>query len=80
MRYSVTALAKRLRIVHLQILSEIHQQGSLLGASRVLHMSQPAISKVVRDLEEYFEQHHKAQHPQTSLYYSSHMPKPYKAI
>lgn len=56
MRYSITALAKRLRIVHLQILSEVHQQGSLLGASRVLHMSQPAISKVIRDLEEYFEQ------------------------
>lgn len=56
MRYSVTALAKRLRIVHLQILTEINRHGSLLGASRVLHMSQPAISKVVRDLEEYFEQ------------------------
>lgn len=56
MRYSITTLAKRLRIVHLQILSEINTQGSLLGASRVLHMSQPAISKVVRDLEDYFDQ------------------------
>lgn len=56
MRFTVTALAKRLRIVHLQILNEIYQQGSLLGASRVLHMSQPAISKVIRDLEDYFEQ------------------------
>ncbi|SUA68501.1 LysR substrate-binding domain-containing protein [Oligella urethralis] len=56
MRYSVTALAKRLRIIHLQILTEVYQQGSLLGASRVLHMSQPAISKVIRDLEDYFEQ------------------------
>ncbi len=56
MQFSFASLSKRIRLFHLQILSEVYKQGSILAASRSLHISQPAISKVIHDLEEYFEQ------------------------
>ncbi|WP_185633840.1 LysR family transcriptional regulator [Burkholderia sp. Bp9012] len=42
---------EHLRVQHLRLLDLIEQRGSLSAAARELHLSQPAVSKMLQDLE-----------------------------
>ncbi|MGG4606048.1 LysR family transcriptional regulator [Paenalcaligenes sp. Me131] len=52
MQFSVATLLRRLRLSQLYIFDETLSRGSILAASRVLHMSQPAVTKAIQDMEE----------------------------
>ena len=56
MEYSKLSLARRLKLQQLSIFERVLACGSLLAASRELHLSQPAISKSIQELEEHFGQ------------------------
>jgi len=56
MQFSKLSLARRLRLQQLAIFDKVVATGSLLAASRDLHMTQPALSKAVQELEEHLGQ------------------------
>ncbi|AOY94905.1 hypothetical protein BKK79_23900 [Cupriavidus sp. USMAA2-4] len=56
MSFSKLSLARRLRLQQLAIFDTVVATGSLLAASRELHMTQPALTKAVQELEEHMEQ------------------------
>lgn len=56
MNFSKQSLARRLKLQQLAIFERVLACGSLLAASRELHMTQPAISKAIQELEDHFEQ------------------------
>ncbi len=47
-------LVRRLRLRHLELLVALPEAGTMRGASARLHLSQPAISKMLQELEEGF--------------------------
>jgi DNA-binding transcriptional LysR family regulator len=56
MDFSKQSLARRLKLQQLAIFERVLVCGSLLAASRELHMTQPAISKSIQELEDHFGQ------------------------
>lgn len=56
MEFSKLSLARRLKLQQLAIFERVLACGSLLAASRELHMTQPAVSKSIQELEEHFGQ------------------------
>jgi len=56
MDFSKQSLARRLKLQQLMIFERVLACGSLLAASRELHMTQPAISKAIQELEDHFGQ------------------------
>ena len=48
---TAASLARRLRVAQLAVFEQVVESGSILAASRVLAMTQPAVSKSVRELE-----------------------------
>jgi len=56
MQFSKHSLARRLKLQQLAIFERVLACGSLLGAARELHMTQPAVSKSIQELEEHFGQ------------------------
>lgn len=56
MNFSKQTLARRLKLQQLAIFERVLACGSLLAASRELHMTQPAISKAIQELESHFGQ------------------------
>lgn len=56
MEHSKLSLARRLKLQQLAIFEQVINTGSILGASRELHMTQPAVSKSIHELEGHFEQ------------------------
>lgn len=51
---TLASLENRLRLKHLALLRSLHGEGSLHKASARLHMSQPAASKLLREMEGLF--------------------------
>ncbi|HMN22688.1 MAG TPA: LysR substrate-binding domain-containing protein [Ottowia sp.] len=49
--HSAASLARRLRVMQLAIFEAVAEAGSILAASRALAMTQPAVSKSLRELE-----------------------------
>lgn len=56
MKFSKQSLARRLKLQQLAIFDRVLACGSLLAAARELHMTQPAVSKSIQELEEHFGQ------------------------
>ena len=56
MEHSKLSLARRLKLQQLAIFEQVVNTGSILAASRKLHMTQPAVSKSIRELEGHFDQ------------------------
>ena len=56
MEHSKLSLARRLKLQQLAIFEKVVETGSILAASRALHMTQPAVSKSVHELEAQFGQ------------------------
>lgn len=56
MEHSKLSLARRLKLQQLAIFEKVVETGSILAASRELHMTQPAVSKSIHELESQFEQ------------------------
>lgn len=54
MEHSKLSLARRLKLQQLAIFEKVVEAGSILAASRELHMTQPAVSKSVHELESQF--------------------------
>ena len=52
--WASSRLAARLRFRHLQILVALHEAGSLSAAAQRLHLTQPALSKAVGEIESAF--------------------------
>lgn len=52
MTYTAGSLLRRLRLFHLHVFAEVLSNGSILAASKALHLSQPAVTKAIQDLEE----------------------------
>ncbi|MEO6031888.1 MAG: LysR substrate-binding domain-containing protein [Burkholderiaceae bacterium] len=51
-KHSRGSLARRLRVQQLVVFEQVVHSGSILGASRELAMTQPAVSKSIRELEQ----------------------------
>lgn len=47
-------LLSRLRFKHLQLLLALHQGGSLRAAASLMHLTQPALSKALGEIEAAF--------------------------
>ena len=62
---------RRIKIRHLQAFVEISRQKSLKRAAEVLHLTQPAISKTLKELEEVVEHPSDASRP----WWRSHEPR-----
>lgn len=56
MEHSKQSLARRLKLQQLAIFEQVVSTGSILAASRELHMTQPAVSKSIHELEGHFDQ------------------------
>lgn len=56
MEHSKLSLARRLKLQQLAIFEKVVETGSILAAARELHMTQPAVSKSVHELEGHFGQ------------------------
>ncbi|MGD9943804.1 MAG: LysR substrate-binding domain-containing protein [Burkholderiaceae bacterium] len=54
MSFSKQSLARRLKLQQMAIFDKVLSSGSLLAASRELHMTQPALTKAIQELEEHF--------------------------
>lgn len=54
MQFSKQSLARRLKLQQLAIFERVLSCGSLLAAARELHMTQPAVSKSIQELEDHF--------------------------
>src|SRR5688500_10622047 len=48
----ITQVQRRIRLRDLETLATVVQAGSMRKAAQLLHLSQPAISRSIRDLEE----------------------------
>lgn len=53
---SISSLARRLRLQSMYVFFEVTKRKSILAASKELHMSQPAVTKAIQDLEKHLEQ------------------------
>lgn len=56
MNHDKTSLGRRLKLQQLLIFEKVVEMGSILAASGELHMSQPAVSKSIQELESQFEE------------------------
>jgi DNA-binding transcriptional LysR family regulator len=56
MEHSSGSLVRRLKLQQLAIFEKVAETGSMLAASRELHMTQPAVSKSIRELEQHFNE------------------------
>lgn len=56
MEHTKLSLSKRLKLQQLAIFEKVIVTGSILAASRELHMTQPAVSKSIHELEGHFNQ------------------------
>lgn len=54
MEHSRLSLARRLKLQQIAIFEKVVECGSILAASRELHMTQPAVSKSIQELEAQF--------------------------
>ena len=54
MQDELDSLVSRLRFRHLRLLVELHRCGTLSKAAATLHLSQPALSKTLKEVEEAF--------------------------
>lgn len=55
MKSSVVSVARKLKFYQLVVLDQAAQSGSLLRAAQVLNLTQPAVTKVIHELESYFD-------------------------
>ena len=56
MEHSKYSLARRLKLQQLAIFEKVVETGSIMAASRELHMTQPAVSKSIHEVEGHFGQ------------------------
>ncbi len=54
MKSSVLTVSRRLKFYQLVVFDQVVQSGSLLRAAQVLNMTQPAVTKVMQEIESYF--------------------------
>ncbi len=54
--HSSSSLVRRLKLQQIAIFEKVAETGSMLAASRELHMTQPAVSKSIRELEQHFNE------------------------
>lgn len=49
------SIARKLKFYQLLVLDQVDQSGSMSSAAQVLNLTQPAVTKVIHDLESYFD-------------------------
>lgn len=55
MKYTDISIARKLKFHQLMVLDQVVQSGSMLRAAQALNLTQPAVTKVIHDLESYFD-------------------------
>ena len=54
MKSSVLTVSRKLKFYQLVVFDQVVQSGSLLRAAQILNMTQPAVTKVIHEIESYF--------------------------
>ncbi|WP_433924584.1 LysR family transcriptional regulator [Vreelandella sp. 21] len=55
MKYTDSSITRKLKFHQLMVFEQVVLSGSMLRASQMLNLTQPAVSKVIHDLEVYFD-------------------------
>ncbi|POA59639.1 MULTISPECIES: LysR substrate-binding domain-containing protein [unclassified Pseudomonas] len=55
MKFSTQSIARKLKFHQLVVFEQVLQSGSLVRASQALNLTQPAVTKIIHELESYFE-------------------------
>jgi DNA-binding transcriptional LysR family regulator len=54
MKFTMISVARKLKFYQLVVLEQVLQSGSLLRAAQALNLTQPTVTKVIHELESYF--------------------------
>lgn len=54
MKSSVLTVSRKLKFYQLVVFDQVVQSGSRLRAAQILNMTQPAVTKVIHEIESYF--------------------------
>jgi len=54
MKSSVLTVSRKLKFYQLVVFDQVVQSGSLVRAAQILNMTQPAVTKVIHEIESYF--------------------------
>lgn len=55
-KYTDNSIARKLKFHQLLVFDQVVQSGSMLRAAQTLNLTQPAVTKVIHDLEDYFDE------------------------
>ncbi|WOE81898.1 LysR substrate-binding domain-containing protein [Pseudomonas protegens] len=55
MKFTTQSIARKLKFHQLVVFEQVLQSGSLVRASQALNLTQPAVTKIIHELESYFE-------------------------
>lgn len=55
MKFTTISIARKLKFHQLVVFDQVLKSGSLLRAAQVLNLTQPAITKIIHELESYFD-------------------------
>lgn len=55
MKFSTISVARKLKFYQLVVFDQVLQSGSLVRAAQALNLTQPAVTKIIHELESYFD-------------------------
>ena len=55
MKFTTISVARKLKFYQLVVFDQVLQSGSLVRAAQALNLTQPAVTKIIHELESYFE-------------------------
>ena len=55
MQFTHLSVARKLKFYQLMVFDQVLQSGSLLRAAQALSLTQPAVTKIIHELESYFD-------------------------
>lgn len=55
MKFTTLSVARRLKFYQLVVFDQVLQSGSLVRAAQALNLTQPAVTKIIHELESYFD-------------------------
>jgi DNA-binding transcriptional LysR family regulator len=55
MKFTTISVARKLKFYQLVVFDQVLQSGSLVRAAQALNLTQPAVTKIIHELESYFD-------------------------